>query len=580
MKTKTKTKKILAILTLIALVLTMLPFSTSKAAEKPNIKIDSVVTTGQEATVNLTLDQKISTASISTTIKFDKTKLEVINIEVGDIISDRLDVIPGNEESNEYGEVILVASSATNFDIEQGTLLTITFKIKEGVTGKQDLTVILNELYSDDFTDNKDTVTAVSGTIDVKVPVTSIALNKTSGTLNVGQTEDLAVTEILPANTTEDKTVTWTSSDDKIAKVANGTVTAVAPGTATITATVAGVSATYTVEVKQPLTGITLNSASENLVKGQEFDLKVQYVPENSTDKVTVTWESNAPEVANVENGKVTALKEGTAIITATAKVDGTDREYKATCEVNVEEIKLDSIVLNVKDFELFMGDSKQLEVVFNPENTTDSKEVVWTSSDDTVAKVENGKVTALKVGTAVITATVGDKTATVTVTVPAILIEGIEVTLDNAKIEVEGTANLKVTTNPEKVTEEVAVVYESSDETIAKVDENGVITGVNPGKATITVTVNDKFNQEVEIEVVEKQVPVTPEEPTTEPEEPTTTPEEPVTNPEEEQSGENNEEPSVLPDTGDIAIGVFAVLMVASLAGIVLVVRKQQKNK
>ena len=579
-KTKTKTKKILAILTLIALVLTMLPFSTSKAAEKPNIKIDSVVTTGQEATVNLTLDQKISTASISTTIKFDKTKLEVINIEVGDIISDRLDVIPGNEESNEYGEVILVASSATNFDIEQGTLLTITFKIKEGVTGKQDLTVILNELYSDDFTDNKDTVTAVSGTIDVKVPVTSIALNKTSGTLNVGQTEDLAVTEILPANTTEDKTVTWTSSDDKIAKVANGTVTAVAPGTATITATVAGVSATYTVEVKQPLTGITLNSASENLVKGQEFDLKVQYVPENSTDKVTVTWESNAPEVANVENGKVTALKEGTAIITATAKVDGTDREYKATCEVNVEEIKLDSIVLNVKDFELFMGDSKQLEVVFNPENTTDSKEVVWTSSDDTVAKVENGKVTALKVGTAVITATVGDKTATVTVTVPAILIEGIEVTLDNAKIEVEGTANLKVTTNPEKVTEEVAVVYESSDETIAKVDENGVITGVNPGKATITVTVNDKFNQEVEIEVVEKQVPVTPEEPTTEPEEPTTTPEEPVTNPEEEQSGENNEEPSVLPDTGDIAIGVFAVLMVASLAGIVLVVRKQQKNK
>ena len=577
---KAKTKKILAILTLIALVLTMLPFSTSKAAEKPNIKIDSVVTTGQEATVNLTLDQKISTASISTTIKFDKTKLEVINIEVGDIISDRLDVIPGNEESNEYGEVILVASSATNFDIEQGTLLTITFKIKEGVTGKQDLTVVLNELYGENLSDNTDTVTVESGTIDVKVPVTSISLNKTSGTLNVGQTEDLAVTEILPANTTEDKAVTWTSSDDKIATVANGTVTAVAPGKATITATVAGISATYTVEVKQPLTGITLNSTSENLIKGQEFDLKVQYVPENFTDKVTVAWESNAPEVAKVENGKVTALKEGTAIITATAKVDGTDREYKATCEVNVEEIKLDSIVLNVKDFELFMGDSKQLEVVFNPENTTDSKEIVWTSSDDTVAKVENGKVTALKVGTAVITATVGDKTATVTVTVPAILIEGIEVTLDNAKIEVEGTANLKVTTNPEKVTEEVAVVYESSDETIAKVDENGVITGVNPGKATITVTVNDKFNQEVEIEVVEKQVPVTPEEPTTEPEEPTTTPEEPVTNPEEEQSGENNEEPSVLPDTGDIAIGVFAVLMVASLAGIVLVVRKQQKNK
>ena len=567
---KVQTKKFLAILTVIALVLTMLPLSTSKAVEKPNIKIDSVETTEKEVTVNLTLDQKITTASINTAVQFDKTKLEVTNIQVGSIIENRLPVKPGNEESNEYGEVVLVTAAAENFEIEAGTLLTITFKIKDGVTGMQDLTVVVKDMYDENWNDIKDTVTAVSGTINVKVPVTSIALNKTSGTLNVGQTENLTVTEILPANTTEDKTVTWSSSDDTVAKVENGEVTALAIGKATITATVAGVSATYTVEVKQPLTGITLNSASENLIKGQEFDLKVQYIPEKFTDKVTVTWSSNDDTVAKVENGKVTALKEGTAIITATAKVDGTDREYKATCEVNVEEIKLDSIALNVKDFELSIGEEKQLEVVFNPENTTDSKEVVWKSSDDTVAKVENGKVTALKVGTAVITATVGDKTATVTVTVPAILVEGIEVTLDNAKIEVEGTANLKVTTNPEKVTEDIRVVYESSDETIAIVDANGVIKGINPGKATITVTVNDKFKQEVEIEVVAEQLPETPETPST--------------NPEEEQNGgnnnENNEESSVLPNTGDIAIEVFIVLMVVSLVGILLVIRKQRRNK
>ena len=559
---ETKTRKLLAVITLITLVLSMLPISTSQAATKPNIKIDSVETTEQEVTVNLTLDQTITTASLNTSVKFDNTKLEVTKIEVGSVIANRVLDAPTVENSNIQSEVMLIAISGTNFDIQPGTLMTLTFKIKDGVTGVQNLDVVVNEMYNDTYQEISDTVTATSGTINVIVPITGVTLDKTTGTLNVGDTETLVAT-VTPDNTTEDKTVTWTSSDPAVATVANGVVNAVAPGTATITATAADVSATYTVEVKQPLTGIALNATSENLLKGQEFDLKVSYVPANATDEVTITWATSDETVATVENGKVKALKEGIAVITATAKVDGTNREYTATCEINVEEIKLDSIALDTKDFDLFLGDSKQLSVVYNPENTTDSRDVVWTSSDENVATVENGKVTALKVGTAVITATVGEKTATVTVTVPVVLIEGIEATLDNATIEVDGTANITITTNPEKVTEEVVAVYESSDETIATVDENGVITGVKPGKATITVTVNDEFTQEVEIEVVEKAI----EEPET-----------PATAPDDETT--NNGETSVLPDTGDIAIGVFVVLMVASLTGIVLVVRKQHKNK
>lgn len=559
---ETKTRKLLAVITLITLVLSMLPISTSQAATKPNIKIDSVETTEQEVTVNLTLDQTITTASLNTSVKFDNTKLEVTKIEVGSVIANRVLDAPTVENSNIQSEVMLIAISGTNFDIQPGTLMTLTFKIKDGVTGVQNLDVVVNEMYNDTYQEISDTVTATSGTINVIVPITGVTLDKTTGILNVGESETLVAT-VTPDNTTEDKTVTWTSSDPAVATVANGVVNAVAPGTAIITATAADVSATYTVEVKQPLTGIALNATSENLLKGQEFDLKVSYVPANATDEVTITWATSDETVATVENGKVKALKEGIAVITATAKVDGTNREYTATCEINVEEIKLDSIALDTKDFELFLGDSKQLSVVYNPENTTDSKDVVWTSSDETVATVENGKVTALKVGTAVITATVGDKTATVTVTVPVVLIEGIEATLDKSTIAVDETANLTITTNPEKVTEEVVAVYASSDETIATVDENGVITGVKPGKATITVTVNDEFTQEVEIEVVEKAI----EEPET-----------PATDPDDETT--NNGETSVLPDTGDIAIGVFVVLMVASLTGIVLVVRKQHKNK
>lgn len=545
---KTKTKKLLAALTLVVLMLGMLPLNISHAASKPNIKIDSVETTsGQEVTVNLTLDKKITTASLSTSVKFDKTKLEVTKVEVGTALPNVMDK-PTVENSNKQGEVMFVAVSGSNFDVGAGTLGTITFRAKDGVSGKQNLTVVVNEMYNENYDEITDTVSTTSGTINVVVPVEGVTLDKTSGTLNVGETADLVAT-VSPANTTQDKTVTWATSDATVATVANGKVTAVAPGTATITATVAGKSATYKVEVKAPLTGIKLNSTSENLLKGQTFDLKVEYIPSNTTDNRTVTWTTSDATVATVANGKVTALKEGTAVITATVG------KISAACAINVTEVKLDSIELNVKDFELLMGESKVLSVLYNPENTTDSKDVTWTSSDSTVVKVENGKVTALKVGTATITARVGDKEASVKVTVPEVLVEGIELTVDNAKIEVDGTANLKVTTNPEKVTEEVKVVYASSDETVATVDEKGVVKGLKPGKATITVTVNEKFEKEIEVEVTEKVVV------------------------EDNKNDEPEKEQSVLPNTGDIAIGVFVVLMIVSLAGIVLVV-KNKKNK
>lgn len=104
----------------------------------------------------------------------------------------------------------------------------------------------------------------------------------------------------------------------------------------------------------------------------------------------------------------------------------------------------------------------------------------------------------------------------------------------------------------------EVKVVYVSSDETVATVDENGVVKGLKPGKTTIKVIVNEKFEKEVEIEVTEKVVV----------EENTNT----------ETGKEDEKEPSVLPDTGDIAVGIFAVLMIVSLAGIVLVLKNKKK--
>ena len=498
---KRTNKKLFAVLAIVVLMATLIPFSASYAAGA-TISVDSVnASVGETVSVDVKLNGSFSAIDVTETLSFDKTKLEVVSVTPGTVYTSAAgfkDLTDDISAANAGGEIVVVIANSDNQTFSTGVIATIEFKVKDNVAGEQVLG-LTSEVNEDGVGDISSQITTTSGKVNVIVPITSVTLNKTSATLNVGDTDELTAT-VAPANTTENKTITWTSSKEEVATVVNGKVTAVAPGTATITATAGNKSATYTVEVKAPLTGIALNSTSENLLKGETFDLTVTYTPANTTDDKTITWTSSKEEVATVVNGKVTALKEGVAVITA--KVG----EYTAACAINVTEKKLESISIG-SDFELEFGTSKDLTVTYTPADTTDSKDVTWKSSDSAVVKVENGKVTALKVGEATITATVGEKTASVKVTVPEILIEDIVAKLDADKIEVEKTANIIVATNPEKVTEEYTATFKSSDETIAKVDENGVVTGVKAGKATITVKVNDKFEKKVEVEVVEKAV-------------------------------------------------------------------------
>lgn len=541
---KTKTRKILAVLAIITLMLSMLPVSMSSAAGKPTLSIGNVETkSGETVTVELKLSESVEMISFAAEVNFDSAKLELVKVEQGSSMTglkgnvDNTDV----ESANQAGSVVFTAAGNANQTLPAGVIGTMQFKAKSGVSGAQNLEVTLTELYYSESVDNQvdraDTVTVNSGKITVIVPVQTVTLNKNANSMNVGSDETLVAT-VKPDNATN-KTVTWTTSDETVATVVNGKVTAVGPGKAIITAKAGDKTATYTIDVKAPLTGIKLNTTSENMLKNQELDLKVEYIPNNTTDDRTVTWTVSDPTVVKVENGHVTALKEGTAVVTA--KVGA----YTAACAINVKEIKLDSIAIAQKDFELFRGDSRELTILFTPENTTDSREAKWESSDEEVIKVENGVVTALKIGTATVTATVGgDKTASVKITVPEVLIEGIELVVDSEKIEVGEKTMLGIVTNPERVTEEIKAVYTSSDTNVVTVDENGIVTGVNVGKAKITVKVNGKFDSEIEVEVVEKV--------------------------------EEEEKDTILPKTGDIAIGAFVVLMVVSLAGIVLVTVKK----
>ena len=243
---------------------------------------------------------------------------------------------------------------------------------------------------------------------------TSISLDKTSLTLTAkNQTATLTAT-VLPSNVT-DKSVTWTSSNTSVATVdANGKVTAVANGTATITAKTndgSNLSAICTVTVDIPIiaTSISLNKTSLTFTtKNQTATLTATVLPSNATNK-SVTWTSSKTSVATVDsNGKVTAVANGTATITAKTN-DGSN--LSATCKVTVD-IPIIATSISFDKTSLTFTAANQtatLAATVLPSNAT-NKSVTWTSNKTSVATVDsNGKVTAVANGSATITAKTND---------------------------------------------------------------------------------------------------------------------------------------------------------------------------
>ena len=244
-------------------------------------------------------------------------------------------------------------------------------------------------------------------------PCESITLDKTELTLNLGNIGQLTAT-LTPSTTTDE--LSWSSDNTDVATVdENGKVTAVAAGTATITATCGAKTATCAVTVKAaevPCVSITLDKTTLELNPGGNGQLTATVDPETTTDELS--WSSDNTDVATVDQtGKVTGVAVGTATITATCG------SQSATCAVTVKaaEVPCVSITLDKTSLELNPGGNGQLTATVDPETTTDA--LSWTTSNEAVAIVDQtGKVTAIAVGTATITATCGAKTATCEVAV------------------------------------------------------------------------------------------------------------------------------------------------------------------
>ena len=325
------------------------------------------------------------------------------------------------------------------------------------------------------------------------VNVTNITLSSESISLVEGDNETLTAT-VSPSNATNKKVI-WTSTDGSIASVDNGKVTALKPGKTTIKATSddGGKTATCQVTVNARVynvESVSLDKTNITLTEGDSETLTATVSPSNATNK-NVRWKSSNTSVATVSNGKVSALKEGTATITVMTDDGG----KTATCQVtvNAKVYKVESVSLDRTSITLTEGDSQTLTATVSPSNAT-NKNVSWKSSSTSVATVSNGKVTALKAGTASITVTTedGGKTATCQVTVNARVYNVESVSLDKTSITLtEGDSQtLTATVSPSNATNK-NVSWKSSNTSVATVS-NGKVTALKAGTATITVTTDD----------------------------------------------------------------------------------------
>ena len=160
------------------------------------------------------------------------------------------------------------------------------------------------------------------------------------------------------------------------------------------------------------VSGVNLSQPTLALEAGKTGTLTATVQPSNATNK-TVTWSSSNTSVATVSNGTVSAVAEGTTTITATAG------GKSATCQVTVSKkvVQVTSVTLNKTEAELIEEEELTLEAKVEPNEATD-KDITWASSDETVVKVEDGKILAVAFGNATVTATAGGKSATCQVTV------------------------------------------------------------------------------------------------------------------------------------------------------------------
>lgn len=213
-----------------------------------------------------------------------------------------------------------------------------------------------------------------------------------------------------------------------------------------------------------------------------------------AASKLTVEWTSSDESVATVDaTGMVVAVSAGEADITASV----TDSEMSAVCKVTVKVAAKDITVPDNLDVKLNDGNETTVEATVSPADATDVK-VSYASTDEAVATVDkDGRVQVLQPGECDIVTTLTQESEKVVEKKTHIKafyeVEGITLDKTEGVLTAGNTVTLNAAVLPEEVADETTVTWTSSDEKIATVDENGKVTAIAAGEATITANAGEK---------------------------------------------------------------------------------------
>ena len=362
------------------------------------------------------------------------------------------------------------------------------------------------------------TITGRSGNATASIPVTvmqsvgSIAIEPSTATLmSLGETVQLTAT-VLDQNRqpVSDAVVMWMSSDAGVATVSGqGLVTAVKNGTATITGRSSNATASIPVTVMQSVGSIAIEPSTATLMSlGETVQLTATVLDQNRRPvaDAVVSWTSSDVGVATVSTqGLVTAVKNGTVTITV--------RSGSASASVLVTVMQsAGGVVIEPTSATLTsLGETVQLaaSVLDGNGQPVVNAEVTWSSNDEAVAIVSaQGLVTAVSNGSVTITARSGSATASIPVTVMqsagSVVIEPTSATLMSLGETVQLTAT--VLDQNGQLVADAAVSWSSSDEAVATVSGQGLVTAVSNGNVTITAR-SGSSNTTAEVTVLDDRV-------------------------------------------------------------------------
>ncbi len=338
------------------------------------------------------------------------------------------------------------------------------------------------------------------------VRVSDISISSEVSEIIVGETFQLDAT-IAPTNATNQK-INWSTSDYEIGSIdSNGLLTAHKAGMLFISAISDDsmfVSDTIRINIVEPQ--LQLNTYAINLDLGDRLQLR-------ASGPTNVSWESDNEYIATVdEDGMVTANAYGVATIWVRSDTQ------EACCVVTISNdsedyIAVTGVSVNVVTANIEVGDRLQLRATIAPTDAT-NQSILWFSDDTTIATVSDGLVSGLSPGTTVVYAVSQDgqfiASCRVTINAKSIATTGVTLSENSLDMTQGDFRQLLATVTPTNATNQ-ALVWTSSNEFVATVDETGLVKAVKDGTAVITVkTVDGNFSDSADVEVAPSAVPVT----------------------------------------------------------------------